>query len=132
MKFLRHIGWVWVLALGWCNSLLAQQPKVLPDVTSTEGREFYVAWLPNGGSEASSTDLKLLLYANARHATNIIVEFANGATQTYPIVENSTHGASATIVIDPFSIRVRLPERKEVQLRHHWLLLLKYPRKMMS
>ena len=104
MKCLRHIGWVWALALGWCSSLWAQQPKVLPEVTSTEGREFFVAWLPNGGSEASSTDLKLLLYANARHATNIIVEFANGATQTYPIVENSTHGASATIVIDPSSV----------------------------
>ena len=35
------------------------------------------------------------------------------------------------LVIDPFPIRVRLPERKEVQLRHHWLLLLKYPRKML-
>lgn len=101
MKRLRHIFVLITLALSWCLSVFAQEPQTLPEVTSTEGREFFVTWLPNGGSEATSTDLKLLLYANARHATNIIVEYANGATETFPIAENSVHGASATITVDP-------------------------------
>ena len=61
MKQLRHIALLLTLAMGWCGSVWGQTVKQLPKVTSTEGREFFVAWLPNGGSDPTSTDLKLLL-----------------------------------------------------------------------
>ena len=59
-------------------------------MTSTEGRDFYVAWLPNGGSDQSSTDLKLQLLASSRKDNSIIVEYANGATQSYIIAAGQT------------------------------------------
>lgn len=104
MKFLRHIGWVWVLGLGWCNSLLAQQPKVLPEVTSTEGREFFVGWLLNGESTltpAPDPNLKLNLYVSSRENNTIIVETVGGST-TYTVQAGKTD----TINIDPSVIYV--------------------------
>ena len=91
MKRIRHIIFIVVLALSWCISLYAQTTaRQLPDVTSTEGRDFYVAWLPNGGSDQSSTDLKLQLLASSRKDNSIIVEYANGATQSYIIAAGQT------------------------------------------
>ena len=88
------------LALSWCLSLMAQNTKTLPEVTSTEGREFFVAWLPNGGSDLSSTDLKLILFASSRVNNAITVEFANGATTDYTIEA----GKTTQITIDPASV----------------------------
>ena len=66
------------------------QTKQLKEVTSTEGRDFYVAWLPNGGSEPGSTDLKLQLLASSRVDNSITVEYANGATQDFDIEAGQT------------------------------------------
>lgn len=100
MKGLKHI-WVWItLALSWCLSGMAQDSQTLPEVTSTEGREFFVAWLPNGGSDLSSTDLKLILFASSRVNNAITVEFANGATMDYTIEA----GKTTPITIDPTSV----------------------------
>ncbi len=103
MKGLKHIWVLITLALSWCLSVMAQvpeEPKKLPDVTSTEGRDFYVAWLPNGGSEPSSRDLKLQLLASSRRANSIVIEFANGATQEYTILA----GQTTLITVDPNSV----------------------------
>ena len=98
---IRHIIFIVVLALSWCISLYAQTTaRQLPDVTSTEGRDFYVAWLPNGGSEPSSRDLKLELLASSRKANSVTVEYANGATQDYTIAP----GQTTIITIDPNSV----------------------------
>ncbi len=104
MKQLRHIGLLITLALCWCVAALAQgtteEPKQLKEITSTEGREFFVAWLPNGGSDLSSTDLKLLLLASSRVDNAITVEFANGASMDYTIEA----GKTTTITIDAQSV----------------------------
>ena len=98
MKALRHIGFILALMVSWCASVWAQtEPKILPEVTSTEGREFFVTWLPNGGSEASSTDLKLTLLASSRNANTIVVELPGGGSQTYTIAAGQTQ----KIEIDP-------------------------------
>ncbi len=76
------------------------QTKQLKEVTSTEGRDFYVAWMPNGGSEPGSTDLKLQLLASSRVANQITVEYANGATQNFNIVA----GGTTIINVDPNSV----------------------------
>ena len=92
MKHRLHI--VLVFLLAFCQSVLiwgqSAASRTLPDVTSTEGREFFVAWLPNGGSEPSSTDLKLLLIASSRKSNTIVVEMPNGATQNYPVSANGS------------------------------------------
>ena len=79
---------------------MAQAPRILSEVTTTEGREFFVAWLPNGGSDLSSTDLKLLLFASSRVDNSITVEFANGATMDYTIEA----GKTTTITVDAASV----------------------------
>ena len=96
MKRLAHIVLVLTLVLCWCGSTWAQA-KLLPDVTSTEGREFFVAWLPNGGSDPRSADLKLQLIVNTRKANNIRVEFPNGSAQDFAIGAGKTE----LITIDP-------------------------------
>ena len=90
MKRLAYIGLVLALAFGWCSYAWAQQSKKLPDVTTTEGREFFVAWLPNGGSYPQSQDLQLLLIASSRRANTIVVEYENGLTNTYSIAAGQT------------------------------------------
>lgn len=99
MKRITHIVLVLALVIGWCTTVLAQNKK-LPDVTTTEGREFFVTWLPNGGSEPSSPDLRLYLVANSRKANTIVVEYANGAIQTYSVPA----GGSTTMQIDPQTV----------------------------
>ena len=76
MKRLLYILLFLILATSWCGSVWAQttQPKQLPNVTTTEGREFFVAWLPNGGSLPADTDLKLQLIASTRRDNAIKVE----------------------------------------------------------
>lgn len=76
------------------------QTKQLKEVTSTEGRDFYVAWMPNGGSEPGSSDLKLQLLASSRVANQITVEYANGATQNF----NIAAGGTTIINVDPNSV----------------------------
>lgn len=93
MKRFAHIGLVIALAFGWCNTVLAQGKK-LPDVTTTEGREFFVTWLPNSGGDLQSQDLQLLLLASSRKANTIVVEYANGLTSTYTVA------AGQTVLID--------------------------------
>lgn len=85
MRLFRHICLLLTLTFCWCTSLYAQIVKQLPDVTSTEGREFFVAWLPNGGSDPRSMDLKLQLIASSRKSTSIIVEMPDGTTTPYPV-----------------------------------------------
>ena len=99
MRRLWHIVFVLALTFSWCVSAWAQT-KRLPDVTSTEGREFFVAWLPNGGSNPQDLDLKLQLMASSRKANRIRVEYANGSSEDYNIGANRT----VTIVIDPQSV----------------------------
>lgn len=99
MRRLWHIVFVLALTFCWCVSAWAQT-KRLPDVTSTEGREFFVAWLPNGGSNPQDLDLKLQLMASSRKANRIRVEYANGSSEDYNIGANRT----VTIVIDPQSV----------------------------
>ena len=96
MKRLGHIVMIMALTLSWCVVAFAQNPKQLPDVTSTEGREFFVAWLPNGGSDPQSMDLRLQLIASSRKANVIVVEFPNGSTQTYGVAA----GQSEIITVD--------------------------------
>lgn len=93
MKRFAHIGLVIALALGWCNTVLAQNKK-LPEVTTTEGREFFVTWLPNSGGDLQSQDLQLLLLASSRKDNTIVVEYAGGLTKTYFIA------AGQTVLID--------------------------------
>lgn len=84
--------------MSWCGVLWAQTPaKQLPEVTSTEGREFFVAWLPNGDRAPNSPDLRLQLVANTRFSTTIVVEYPNGYTQNYPMAS----GQSQDIIVDP-------------------------------
>lgn len=93
-----QIIFVFLLAFCWSNLSWAQtEKKLLPDVTSTEGRDFYVAWLPNGDRDPQSTDLKLLLFASSRNANTIIVEDFSGGTQSYSIAAGTTE----MITIDP-------------------------------
>ena len=92
-----------VMVLCGQIGLVAQtqnQTKQLKEVTSTEGRDFYVAWLPNGGSEPGSSDLKLQLLASSRVANQITVEYANGATQNF----NIAAGGTTIINVDPNSV----------------------------
>jgi len=101
MKRIGHILLALTLALSWCLSAWAQtQAKQLPDVTSTEGREFFVAWLPNGGSKPIDPDLKLLLIASSRKANTIVVEYPDGSTQPYTIAA----GRSTEITITAQSV----------------------------
>ena len=90
MKQLRHIALLLTLAACWCGSVWGQTVKQLPEVTSTEGREFFVAWLPNGNSDLNSTDLKLLLLANSRKFNNIQVEYPDGTVESYDIDAGGT------------------------------------------
>ncbi len=94
MKRFAHIGLLIALALGWCNTVLAQNKK-LPEVTSTEGREFFVAWLPNVASKIDDPDLNLQLIANSREENHIRVEYAGGTYRDYTIP-----GGQHTLVID--------------------------------
>ena len=87
--------------MSWCGALRAQVTvKQLPEVTSTEGREFFVAWLPNGGVLPASQDLRLLLLASSRNSNTIVVEYPNGATQNYPM----TGGQTVEITVDPQTV----------------------------
>lgn len=90
MKQFRQIVYLLALALCWCSAILAQQTKKLPDVTTTEGREFFVAWMPNGGSDLQSQDLKLQLLVSTRKSNTVVVEYANGMTRRYPIAAGYT------------------------------------------
>ena len=87
------------IILALCQSVMvwSQAPAVkrLPDVTTTEGREFFVAWLPNVASKIEDNDLKLQLLANSREENHIRVEYANNTYQDYTIPA-STH----TLAID--------------------------------
>ena len=56
-----------------------------------------MAWLPNGGSDPTSTDLSLQLLASSRKDNTIVVEDANGFTNTYTV----TAGATTVITITP-------------------------------
>ena len=94
MRSIRHIAFILALACSWCLSSFAQT-KLLPDVTSTEGREFFVAWLPNVASKIDDRDLKLQLIASSREENHIRVEYAGGTYRDYTIPGN-TH----TLVID--------------------------------
>ena len=85
MRSLRHICLLLTLTFCWCTSLFAQLARQLPDVTSTEGREFFVAWLPNGGSDPRSMDLKLQLIASSRKSNTIEVEMPDGSVNHYPV-----------------------------------------------
>lgn len=98
MKRFGHIVLLLTLAISWCCSLWAQvPPQQLPDVTTTEGREFFVSWLPNGGSEPTSADLRLRLIASSRKSNNITIEYSNGDVESYTIQP----GRSIEIPIDP-------------------------------
>ncbi len=94
MKRITHIVLVLALVIGWCNTVLAQNKK-LPEVTSTEGREFFVAWLPNVASKIDDPDLNLQLIANSREENHIRVEYAGGTYRDYTIP-----GGQHTLVID--------------------------------
>ncbi len=97
MKRFRYIVLFLALAMSWCGGLRAQVPvKQLPEVTSTEGREFFVAWLPNGGTLPSDQDLRLMLIASSRNSNTIVVEMPDGSTKNYPIAG----GQSVEIVFD--------------------------------
>jgi len=97
MKRFRYIVLFLALAMSWCGGLRAQVPvKQLPEVTSTEGREFFVAWLPNGGTLPSDQDLRLMLIASSRKSNTIVVEMPDGSTKNYPIAG----GQSVEIVFD--------------------------------
>ena len=97
MKRFRYIVLFLALAMSWCGALRAQVPvKQLPEVTSTEGREFFVAWLPNGGTLPSDQDLRLMLIASSRKSNTIVVEMPDGSTKNYPIAG----GQSVEIVFD--------------------------------
>ena len=95
MKLFAQIGLVIALVFCWCSSVWAQQTKKLPDVTSTEGREFFVAWLPNVASKIDDPDLNLQLIANSREENHIRVEYAGGTYRDYTIP-----GGQHTLVID--------------------------------
>ena len=100
MRRFVHILIIFILALGSLGALHAQTPRVntLPEVTSTEGREFFVAWLPNGGAGPKSSDLKLTLLASSRFSTAIYVQYPDGTVSNpYPLAA----GASIEIDIDP-------------------------------
>lgn len=103
MRRFGHIVLLLTLALSWCLTTYAQQqqqPKKLPDVTSTEGREFFVAWLPNGGSVPSDMDLKLYLIASSRNSNTIVVETPDGSITPYPCAANSF----VQITVDPQTV----------------------------
>ena len=100
MKQLRHIALLLTLAACWCGSVCGQTVKQLPEVTSTEGREFFVAWLPNGGSYATSTDLRLQLIASSRKFNKIQVEYPDGTVESYDIAA----GGTQEITITPQSV----------------------------
>ena len=94
MKKILKIGMM-LLAVMSCQMAMYGQAKKLPDVTSTEGREFFVAWLPNVASKIEDPDLKLQLIASSREVNHIRVEYAGGTYRDYTIP-----GDAKTIVID--------------------------------
>ncbi len=71
-------------------------PSVKP-VTSTEGYDFYVAFMPNGASKPTDKDLKLQLFVNSREANRVRLEYADGSTKDY----NVPAGGTTTIDVDP-------------------------------
>ncbi|MBO4250979.1 MAG: IgGFc-binding protein [Paludibacteraceae bacterium] len=101
MKLFRHIGLVLLLALSWCEPLWSAA-KILEPVTTTEGREFFVAWLPNGGSDQASTDLKLQLVINSRRDNQIRVEYCKAGVD--PIDVTVPGGTSKIITLDIASV----------------------------
>ena len=100
LKRLLQIILFIALAFGWSGTIEAQRrAKTLKDVTSTEGREFFVGWLLNGESAltpAIDPNLKLNLYVSSRENNVIVVETVGGSTQ-YTI----NAGVTDTIEIDP-------------------------------
>ena len=100
MKQLRHIALLLTLAACWCGSVWGQTVKQLPEVTSTEGREFFVAWLPNGDRTPQSPDLRLQLLASSRKFNNIQVEYPNGTVESYDI----NPGETTEIIITPQNV----------------------------
>ena len=65
-------------------------------VTTTEGYDFYVTWLPNAASKPEDKDLKLQLLVSSREANKARVEFFNGATIDYDVPA----GGTTTIEVD--------------------------------
>ncbi|MBR1472858.1 MAG: IgGFc-binding protein [Paludibacteraceae bacterium] len=100
MKQFRHIALLLTLAAYWCGSVWGQTVKQLPEVTSTEGREFFVAWLPNGDRTPQSPDLRLQLLASSRKFNNIQVEYPDGTIESYDI----NPGETTEIIITPQSV----------------------------
>ncbi|MBR6017813.1 MAG: IgGFc-binding protein [Paludibacteraceae bacterium] len=100
MRKIWKICLLLLVTIGCHAALWAQEARQLPPVTSTEGREFFVAWLPNGSADPQSMDLKLHLIVSSRKANQIRVEFPNGATSDYSVAA----GQSEVILIDPQSV----------------------------
>ena len=74
-----------LLTLGCLAGAFAQNPAITP-VTSTEGYDFFVAFLPNSGSTIDAADLKLQLVISSSTAPgvteNIVgIDYANGQSQ---------------------------------------------------
>ena len=116
MKRLLYILLFLILATSWCGSLWAQttQPKQLSDVTTTEGREFFVAWLPNGSSKPNDNDLRLQLIASTRRDNAIKVEYPSGRIDgPYILIPGQSH----VITVDPTEVYwdLRLGEDAEVE-----------------
>lgn len=84
--------------------LYAQAPPKA-EVTSTEGTEFYVAWLLNGASQLTpekDPTLQLKLIASARQDMDIRLEHPNGGVDTYSIPANG----SVVIDVEPNEVYV--------------------------
>lgn len=121
MKRIHTILFALLLAFCWSISSWAQnESRQLPEVTSTEGREFFVAWLPNGGSEPTSTDLVLKLLVSSRNDNQIRVEFANGGYSDYAVAAGQTTEITfddlSSIYWDPTQGEEEMPLSKGIRV----------------
>lgn len=90
-KIVHSILAMLLVVLGLCVSVGSYaQVRTVKPVRTTEGYDFYVAWMPNGGSKPSDMDLKLQLLVSSRDANKVRLEYSNGASIDYDVPAGET------------------------------------------
>ena len=99
MKTIRYIAF-FVIGLLLAVPAFAQQNErpVIPPVTSTEGYDFFITFLPNGNSNPKDGNLKLQLLISSREVpgkpeiteNNVRIVYGNGTKEDITVPVNTT------------------------------------------